>query len=231
MLISMITSEMCDLLEVGKDGFKSIVRSGKLDYRLLSKGYVLINKYKSGRDNVYEIRPIEAVSWEMIQAKHGIRNPVIHTKYSVYRGSEEGMSVSRNQAIKKSEADISYPTAKKYDNILEMENIIKRSKEKYFIYDFKTKEFESEISKEEYQSYWVCNAELNRQVKSLRHRRNKYEISEVQYDILINLAYEQFSNTKDKIAIKFTTYEEMENTKEMIRQMKNDLSNRGVSSL
>ena len=224
MVITMITEEICDLLEVSKDTLKAIIRRKTLEKRLLAKGYVLINKYKDGRNSVYELELLKGNTWQSVQARHNIKekDKEKHTKYSIYRG-ESGMKQIRRDVIKKCEVEISYPTAQRYDRILEEEGVIGVDTEVYYIYNFKTGEFEEELTKEGYKYFWTANKKLKDELEGLRYKRDNYLITNSQYDILSDLAYREYSTMKDKIAIKFTTYKELENTKEMIRQMKESL--------
>ena len=225
MVITMITEEICDLLETNKTNLRNIIRNKKLEDRLLAKGYILINKYKDGRDNIYELELLREDTWVSIQAKHNIRDKdkEKHTKYSIYRG-ESGMKQSRKDVIKNCEVEISYPTAQKYDRILEEEGVIGVDTEVYYIYNFKTGEFEEELTKEGYRYFWIANKKLKNELEGLRYKRDNYIISNAQYDVLSDIAYREYSTMKDKIAIKFTTYKELENTKEMIKQMKESLN-------
>ena len=145
----MITEEICELLETNKTNLRNIIRNKKLEDRLLAKGYILINKHKDGRDNIYELELLKEETWVSIQAKYNIRDKdkEKHTKYSIYRG-ESGMKQSRKDVIKNCEVEISYPTAQKYDRILEEEGVIGVDTEVYYIYNFKTGEFEEELTKE-----------------------------------------------------------------------------------
>lgn len=225
MVITMITEEICDLLETNKTNLRNIIRNKKLEDRLLAKGYILINKYKDGRDNIYELELLREETWVSIQAKYNIRDKdkEKHTKYSIYRG-ESGMKQNRKDVIKNCEVEISYPTAQKYDRILEEEGVIGVDTEVYYIYNFKTGEFEEELTKEGYRYFWIANKKLKNELEGLRYKRDNYIISNAQYDVLSDIAYREYSTMKDKIAIKFTTYKELENTKEMIKQMKESLN-------
>ena len=226
MNITMITSEICDLLGVNKNTLKSIIKRGKLEDRLNVKGYTLVNKYKSGRDNIYELSFIKETSWSVIQLKNNIYK---NKEYDNDKFSEtriNNLKESRSKVIQLSKTGIADETAKRYDDILVKEGVIKKGEEVYYLYNFKTKEYEEKITKEEYKAFWVYNAELKRQIRSLRARRDKYEISNSQYDILIYSTYEQYGNVEKKIAVKFNTYEEMELTQSILKEIKEKLAKR-----
>ena len=72
MVITMITEEICELLETNKTNLRNIIRNKKLEDRLLAKGYILINKHKDGRDNIYELELLKEETWVSIQAKYNI---------------------------------------------------------------------------------------------------------------------------------------------------------------
>lgn len=227
MKISMITDEICELLEVNKDTLRSIIKRKKLEDRLNIKGYTLINKYKSGRDNIYELDFVDKKSWSVIQLKNNIYNYKEYENAKFSKTRIEHLDASRGQVIRLSETNIAEATAKRYDNILVKEGIIKEGEEVYYIYNFKTKEYEEKITKEAYKTFWLYHSELKRQLKSLKNRREKYEISESQYDILVYSVYEQYGKAENKIAIKFKTYEEMELTKSILKEIEGSL-NRGT---
>ena len=222
MIITFVTEEICELLEVSKEGLKSIIKRKKLEDRLLAKGYVLVDKYKCGRDNIYEIRPINSVEekWDSIQKQYRVPKDKeeMHNTYSERR--LENMKVSRTEVIDKSETKISYKTAKKYDDILVEEGVMGDDKTVYYLFNLKTKEREREITKEEYKAFWILNKEFKRRVKGLRYKVKNYIISNSQYDILIASAYEEFGHTSDYIAIQFNTYKELEETQTILKQIK-----------
>ena len=222
LIITFVTEEICELLEVSKEGLKSIIKRKKLEDRLLAKGYVLVDKYKCGRDNIYEIRPINSVEekWDSIQKQYKIPKDKeeMHNTYSETR--IENLRIPRTEVIDKSETDISYKTAKRYDDILIKEKLMDNDKTVYYLFNLKTKEREREISKEEYKAFWILNAEFKKRVKGLRYKVKNYIISNSQYDILIASAYEEFGHTSDYIAIKFDTYKELEETQNILKQIK-----------
>lgn len=219
MVITMTTEELCGLLDVKKETLKSINKRNNLEKRLLACGYKLINKYKSGRDNIYEIELIKDISWEYIQAKYNVMNPEKQDKYTELRLSSTGLNLSRTSAIKYSKTNIAYNTAKKYDNILVTENIMEENKEVYFMYNLKTHKMK-EIDYQEYKTFWIYNKELKLRIDDLKRRRSKYEISEETYDILLYATYEEFGVSEDSIAVKFITYKEKELANEILKQIK-----------
>ena len=220
MVITMITEELCCLLDVKKETLRSIIKRGNLEKRLLACGYKLIDKHKEGRDNIYEIEPIENVLWEHIQAKYNVMNPEKQDTYTKLRLSPMGLNLSRTSAIKHSHTKIAYNTAKKYDTILVMENIMEENKEVYFMYNLKTHEM-TEIDYQEYKTFWIYNKELKLRIDDLQKRRKNYEISESTYDILLYATYEEFGVAEDSVAVKFMTYKEKELASEILKQIRN----------
>lgn len=125
MNITMTTDEIVSLLNVSSGTFRNISSKGKVGERLLAIGYELIHQYKDGKFNVYEIRKLDNVTWSEIQAKHNIKdsNKNIHSKYSITR--LKSMDKSRKQVISDSDTNIAYTTAKRYDDILLQEKVMK----------------------------------------------------------------------------------------------------------
>lgn len=194
----------------------------RLSEKLLEFGYELISVYKDGRNVMYELNEIKVGEWAMIQSNYNVKDKVKHSQYSRTR-IQKGLDYSRSKTIKTfiedCEKPISYNTAKKYDDILLKENIIQEKGYVYCMMSVVTGSF-TQISKEEYSYYWVCNKELKRQIKDLRCRRSKYEISESAYDVLLAQVYSEFGVNEGSIAIKFMTYSEMETTMDILEQIR-----------
>lgn len=227
MNITFITEEICELLEVSKEGLKSIIKRKKLEDRLLAKGYILVDKYKDGRDNVYELKLIDDTQkWVSIQKRNRVKKEKEHDHDMYSKTRLENMNEPRIKVMQESKADIAYSTAKRFDDILIKEKVMEKEKEVYYLFNLKTKEYEKEISEDEYRNFWILNSEFKRLTKGLKYKRENYLISELQYDLLMYTTYEQFGETEDMIAVKFTTYKELEETQEILEQIKTKLGNK-----
>ena len=218
MNITMTAEELMDLLGVTYGTFRNMSSKGKLGEKLLSKGYELIKQYKEGKFNVYEISKLELNTWKQIQIKHNIKdsNKNAHNKYSITRLN--GMDKSRKQVITDSDTNIAYTTAKRYDDILLNESVMKNRNQVYFLINMDTDTM-TEISEYEYKTFWIDHKELKRQLKYYKSKRDKYEISEESYDYLVSKAYSSFSTTENEIAIKFMTYQQAENTMRILDEI------------
>lgn len=218
MNITMTTDEIVSLLNVSSGTFRNISSKGKVGERLLAIGYELIHQYKDGKFNVYEIRKLDNVTWSEIQAKHNIKdsNKNIHSKYSITR--LKSMDKSRKQVISDSDTNIAYTTAKRYDDILLQEKVMKNRQQVYFLINMDTDTM-TEISEFEYKTFWIDHKELNRQLKCYKLKREKYEISDDAYDYLVSKAYNSFGKSENEIAIKFMTYQQAENTMKILDEL------------
>ena len=82
------------------------------------------------------------------------------------------------------------------------------------------------IEKEAYETYWILNAEFKRRIEKLEYEVKNYLISQKQYNALITSTYNEFTQTDKRIAIKFNTFKELEETQEMIRLIKESIVKR-----
>ena len=226
-MIEINRKELCTLLNVTEKGLQIIITRKQLEDRLLANGYTLVEERKDGRKKVYVLKQIEtSQKWEHIQKKHRIPNEKLemHDEYSKTR--LENMDLPRTKVIEDSNTTIAYNTASKYDNILVEEQIMAKDETVYYLYNWKTKELCEKIEKEAYETYWILNAEFKRRIEELEYKVKNYLISQKQYNALITSTYNEFTQTDNRIAIKFNTFKELEETQEMIRQIKESIVKR-----
>ena len=226
-MIEINRKELCNLLNVTEKGLQIIITRKQLEDRLLANGYTLVEERKDGRKKVYVLKQIEtSQKWEHIQKKHRIPNEKLemHDEYSKTR--LENMDLPRTKVIEDSNTTIAYNTASKYDNILVEEQIMAKDETVYYLYNWKTKELCEKIEKEAYETYWILNAEFKRRIEELEYKVKNYLISQKQYNALITSTYNEFTQTDNRIAIKFNTFKELEETQEMIRQIKESIVKR-----
>ena len=226
-MIEINRKELCNLLNVTERGLKTIINRKQLEDKLLANGYTLVEERKEGRGKIYVLKQIELCQkWESIQKKHKIPKEKLemHDEYSKTR--LENMEVPRTKVIEDCNTSIAYSTASKYDNILVEEQIMKKDETVYYLYNWQTKEFSEKITKEAYENYWTLNAEFKRRIEELEYKVKNYLISQKQYNALITSTYNEFTQTDRRIAIKYNTYKELEETQEMIRQIKESIVKR-----
>lgn len=226
-MIEINRKELCNLLDVTETTLKAIINRKQLEDRLLANGYTLVEERKDGRTKVYVLKQIETgQKWESIQKKHRIPKEKLemHDEYSKTR--LENMDVPRTKVIDDCNTSVPYSTASRYDNILVEEQIMEKDETVYYLYNWQTKEFSEKITKEAYENYWILNAEFKRRCEELEYKRKNYLISQKQYDALITSTYNEFTQADRRIAIKFNTYKELEETQEMIRQIKESIIKR-----
>lgn len=126
MNITMMRDEIRAALGVSDSGLKTIINRGTLQDRLLKVGLELITTYKLGRNTIYEVLPIDLDYWENVQNHYGIKKINEHDAYTLARLSDDGVLKPRAKIIRDNSIDITNQTAKRYDDILESENILRR---------------------------------------------------------------------------------------------------------
>lgn len=214
MNITMIREEIRNVLNVSEDGLKTIIKRGKLKDRLYSCGLELINEYKSGRSSIYELNPIELDYWDKVQTYYNVKKKNEHTIYTHAR-LDGGMKKSRASIIRDSDINISGNTAKKFDDILENEGVIMKNGEVYMLYHKENNVFE-EITKQEYLTFWKEVKYCKELMADNRKKLLKYEISQDTYDLRTTIILDAVGKECGSIAIKFNTYKEVDDTKELI---------------
>ena len=226
-MIEINRKELCTLLDVTETTLKTIITRKQLGDRLLANGYTLVEERKEGRTKIYVLKQIEtSQKWDSIQKKHKIPKEKLemHDEYSKTR--LENMDLPRTKVIEDSNTTIAYNTASKYDNILVEEQIMAKDETVYYLYNWETKELCEKINKDAYETYWILNAEFKRRIEKLEYEVKNYLISQKQYNALITSAYNEFTQADRRIAIKFNTFKELEETQEMIRLIKESIVKR-----
>ena len=226
-MIEINRKELCNLLDVTEKGLQIIITRKQLEDRLLANGYTLVEERKDGRKKIYVLKQIEtSEKWHSIQRKHRIPKEKLemHDEYSKTR--LENMEVPRTKVIDDCNTSVPYSTASRYDNILVEEQIMAKDETVYYLYNWETKELCEKINKDAYETYWILNAEFKRRCEKLEYERKNYLISQKQYDALITSTYNEFTQADKRIAIKFNTFKELEETQEMIRLIKESIVKR-----
>lgn len=211
MTITMISSELCEMLNVTKECLRAIIKRKKLEERLLEKGYRLINKYKQGRDNIYELEIIEKDEWSDYQRARNIQKKDEHTIY-VENRITNGLDKPRKSFIKELNIELSESTAGRYDKMLLEDEIIEEDREVYLLFNPKTSEF-TEISEEAYKQFWKDSSECTYQIRHNYARYKRGDIPESTYESNKYLFMTQLGKEKGVVAIKFHTYKEYTNTR------------------
>lgn len=214
----MVREEVRDALGVSDECLKSIVKRKKLKDRLMEIGLELVCEYKQGRIVVYEVSPIELDYWDKVQNHYKVKKKTEHTLYSNAR-LDGGLKKSRATLLKESDIHISGDTARRYDDILENEGIIMKSDKVYMLYNKENDSFK-EITEQEYIYFWREVKYCRELISSNRAKVNKYEISQDTYDFRVSKIVDMVGKEKGEIAIKFNTYEEVEDTKELLSLLK-----------
>ena len=224
-MITMTSNEICELLGVTKRNLKSIISRGKLEDRLIKCRYKLINTYKYGRNNIYELKKMDDITWDEYQICKNISNnkKEDHTKYTKQRITT-GLCDSRAKVISDSKSNISSSTAKKYDEMLVEDNVIEFDKTVYFIKNSKTNEW-TEISKEGYKNFWSRCSEATYYLNENYRRFKSGEIPRSTYEDTAYAIKDGIANEQGEIALKFNTYKEAENTKRILDMIKNRYTN------
>lgn len=219
MNVTMTREEVRSLLNVTENTFKSIVKEKKLEKRLKNKGLELVKKYKIGRNVVYELSPTELSYWQKVQSHYNVKKQCEHDAYTIARLTNKGLEKSRASIIRDNDIDISGKTAKKFDDILENEGIIVKDKTVYALYNKQTGTFDN-ITEEEYKSFWKDVSFCKELLYEQRRKLNKKEISQDTYDYRNYVIIDQVGREKGEVAVKFDTYKELQDTKELIDMIK-----------
>lgn len=123
--------------------------------------------------------------------------------------------MSRSKIIRDNEIDISGKTAKRYDDILINEKAMEENKMVYY-YINKNDDSMTEITEQEYQNFWKDNKVAKMALANVKRKREKFEITEDFSDYSIYDIITGIGNDEGCIAIKFMTYKQAENAKEIL---------------
>lgn len=125
MNVTMMREEIQELLSVNNNRMKYLIKNNKLEYELNNIGYSIINKYKSGRNTVYELQTINIDEWEQYQHYMNIKKKDEHTEYVEKRLSPIGLASPRSKFLKDNNIGISESSAIRYDHMMLEESVIK----------------------------------------------------------------------------------------------------------
>lgn len=211
----MTRDEICSVLDVAKSTLKDIIRNKKLETRLHSAGFTLLNTYKEGRNTIYELEPVDLDYWELVQTHYNVKKTNEHDDYTIARLTNSGLIQSRSKILRDNNIDISGTTAKRYDDILESEGYIMKDRVVYVYYNKSTGEFK-DITEEEYKCFWKDVSYCKELLYDNRRKLNKYEISQDTYDYRNLIILDSVGREKGEIAMKFDTYKELQETKDLV---------------
>lgn len=215
MNITMTREEVREVLSVAESTMRDIVKSKRLKIRLHEKGFTLINTYKDGRNTIYEVEPVDLDYWEQVQIYYNVKKTIDHDTYTIARLTDNGLIKSRSKLLRDNNIEISGSTAKRYDDILENEGYIMKDKTTYVYYNKTSGEFR-DITKEEYLSFWKDVSYCKELLYDNRRKLNKYEISQDTYDYRNLIILDSVGKEKGEIAMKFDTYKELQDTKDLV---------------
>lgn len=222
MNITFTKSELLELLEINNYGYKYLVKTNQLDYKLSLKGYKLENTFKIGRNVIFELSLIEIDDFEVYQNDRNIRNKEEHMEYIEER-LESGMMNTRRSVIKsvneKTGITVSESSAMRYDRMLIEDECMVKDGTVYLLFNPKTETFE-EITKEGYKSFWRDNKECEYQLSHNHYRYTHNEITESTYENNRYMILNNLGNECGVIAMKFDTYKEYTNSVSMLEMIK-----------
>ena len=222
MNITFTKSELLELLGINNDGYKYLVKTNQLEYKLSLKGYKLENKYKDGRNMIFELSVVEIDDFEVYQDSKNIRNKEEHMEY-VEERLENGMDKTRRSVVKtvneRTGMSLSESKAKRYDRMLLEDECMVKDGTVYLLFNPKTETFE-EITKEGYKAFWRDNKECEYQLSHNHYRYTHNEISESTYENNRYMILNNLGNECGVIAMKFDTYKEYTNTLSMLEMIK-----------
>ena len=216
----MTREEVCNLLGVSNEGLKTIIRNGKLEDRINTSGYgyKYIDKRKEGRMTLYELEKAENDDlWLQLQNYYRVKEKDKHTIYTETR--MDNLDKPRSRVVEISDTNIADKTAKKYDDILVNESIIKENKMIYVKHNLETKEF-IEITEDDYKIFWKDNLTTQNAIGDVFRKKARREVSEgFATHSIVELT--QTSSVNGWVAYKFMSYEELENAKALRNVLRN----------
>lgn len=228
--IEMNRKELADFLLISDKTLKNIIKAGTLDDKLNKTGHIIVKEYKKGKTIYYELEKVrEVTEWDVIQYTNKIKKLNEHDEYSNKRVNG-GLKYSKSKIIRDNNIDISINTAKRYDTILQEEGYIIFDKEIYMLYDKETGDY-NEITEVEYKQYWLRNRYANEQLSSIKYKKDRYMISENDYDSLRDIIITDVGNKEGTIVMKFDTYIALEKSKKLIDMINKSRSCRGETQI
>ena len=222
MNITFTKSELLEMLGINNDGYKYLVKTNQLEYKLSLLGYKIENKYKDGRNMIFELSVVEIDDFEVYQDSKNIRNKEEHMEY-VEERLENGMDKTRRSVVKtvneRTGMSLSESKAKRYDRMLLEDECMVKDGTVYLLFNPKTETFE-EITKEGYKAFWRDNKECEYQLSHNHYRYTHNEISESTYENNRYMILNNLGNECGVIAMKFDTYKEYTNTLSILEMIK-----------
>lgn len=192
--IKLKRNELMELLSVKNETLKQIEKRGQLEKRLDDKGYNFIEKIKEGRINFYIVEKQEEgeennkmVLTNIIEYVYNTKEYLSFSEYFTIRyvfakATWEGATISNISE----KVGVSESTIRRWDKLLKRNEMIKQDGYYYYRKDLETYE-ETEISQEEYNSYWRNKA----YIQAMKSLQNKYDrgyitFTELQISIIDN---------------------------------------------
>jgi len=175
--------QLMDILGVKSDTLKQIEKRKTLENRLDEKGYVLINKTKDGRNNIYEVEQLNN-SKELLNNitnyMFGTNNDFGFSDYFMYRIMNTEKPITKEMLSKW--CKVNRKTISRWDNKMELNNILSKDGYFYIAMDFdKDKKPTYRITcKDEYSSYIKCSRFANKKQEIAQ----KYKKDEIDYDTM-----------------------------------------------
>ena len=219
MNVTMMREEIQELLSVNNNRMKYLIKNNKLEYELNNIGYSIINKYKSGRNTVYELQTINIDEWEQYQHYMNIKKKDEHTEYVEKRLSPIGLASPRSKFLKDNNIGISESSAIRYDHMMLDDEMMIKDKTVYLLFNPSEQSFK-EITKEEYNQYWRESIECKYQLGHNKMRFNKGLIPESTYEANNFIYLSALGKEKGSVALKFDTYKEYTNTLRALEMIK-----------
>lgn len=208
MYVTMTREELRELLQVSESNLQWILKQNKLDNRLSQVGYKFIKELKIGRNKVYELDIVTQKDVDYLQRKYNIRNKHkdAHIEYSCVR-LDGGLKKSKSELIRNCHTKVTQYQAKKYDDILESEGIMKKDKKYYVMYNACTKNMEF-ITKEQYSDFWSRNQYAKHLIYDNHRQLQKRLISQKQYDQRRDIIIDEIKQGEKVVCYEFDTYQE-----------------------
>lgn len=164
-------NQLKDILNISLNALKLIEKRNTLEYRLNRVGYTLIDKYKKKNKYIYVIQKTNKNLKQKISKMYSTNRADKFISYFNIRTIELPITI-HEIAIR---VEVSEKTIIKWDNILQDKRILSKDGFYYFKLDRNSNEI-TEISKEEYKSFWKNKAYL-KAFADLRKRYMEGEIS------------------------------------------------------
>lgn len=212
-------NELKDLLGISLDAIKKIEKRNKLGERLEKNGFKLVNKYKDKNKYIYEIIKYNNAAKKVIGAMYNTNKADKFITYFNDRTVEKPISI---KDIAK-RVEVTERTISKWDNELQNKMILSKDGYYYFKIDKSTNEI-TEISMEEYKSYWKNKAYINA-FASLRRKYFKGDITLTELQVATGDIAVIINAIEEKYCFKVKKYKVNKNeiyicTKELIEEYK-----------